>query len=164
MLAAKRQSRKRADKMAKELTAESLADIVSKKGLAEAQRTVEEQSGALRTQRDKLKEELSEAEKRLSIYETLLISAVKVAAKTAGIQLSLPAVRAPRGTGGGKATPEQVESVFGALGKVPLTLGGVCKAGEFQDSEMVSAALRKLVADKRVKAEGERRGKRYSAA
>lgn len=96
--------------MAKEITLELLAETVARQGLAAARGMVDGACADVDAAIDRARAAIAAAQaqledlgKRRSMYQTLLIGAVKKASTEAGIELAAPAVRAAVGAGEAKA-------------------------------------------------------------
>ena len=120
-------------------------------------------------QRSKIEEQAADVRKELDKADEKIAAALERAAKEHNIPVEVITGkgrgRPPKGAGSGsaKATDAEVKKVLRAIPKGKgnaLTSGEVAKATEFSTST-VSPVLKQLVADKKIKAAGERRARRY---
>lgn len=129
--------------MAKEITLELLSETVARQGLAAARAVVDQACTDIDAAIERARASIAAAQaqmedltKRRSMYQTLLIGAVKKASMEAGIELAAPAARpAPAPAGEGKATrskgvyPETAEQfVLNLLGAKPASTSAIGKA------------------------------------
>jgi hypothetical protein len=146
-----------------ELTVESLAKVVANKGLAEAAKAMESRKAALQVRIDDGKA----AEKEMSQIQTILIGAVKMASKEAGIMLFASAVATPGGGRGRKTAADKdaflaaVKPVVEKAGTDGLTWREIQKAAPGIESP--TGATRSKWLEEAFTGKGEKGSKRYSA-
>lgn len=159
-----------------QLTTERLAEIILEKGLAAAVKEVESEREKLETEIERARANLEQAQRRLSILESVLTGAVKKSSRELGIQLDKSAIReqepAPESSGKTRSrmTVEEIESARSAVlqalrkaGSQGLAIGGVEKV-----SGAKRATLRKWLSEwedeGKIKKEGSKRDMRYIIA
>lgn len=163
--------------MAKQVTKESLAEIISKKGLAAAQAELTERREKLIADIDKAEAAIKTAEEALEAahkedaqLDSLLFAAVNLASKQAGI-LPATAMREKLPTGKrNRMTAEQAEAAKAkvaatvkAAGKDGAALKDVAKALPDVPKPTLTKFLGALTEEKAIKREGEKKNTRYFA-
>ncbi len=130
---------------------------------------MQERIEALQTQRDDFDRQIESVKQQMESLDEAIRIGLTHAAREAGLKFSLNGNGNGNAAGARKGGADKIsnEHTSQVLAAVPegrrdaLTFGGICKAVDISDGTVVSAALKRLISDKKINTLGERRAKRY---
>ena len=152
----------------KDLTVESLSEIIQSKGLEAAKATVARSKSSLEVEAGQVAAQIAELERRQEdlkrrqgTFDTLLIGALRRAASDMGIVLSAPAAPAKKGERKGRLSKEEKASALARILEAVREGGkegakrarietGLAAAGLSMSYQTLDNLLKKLLAEKRI--------------
>ena len=130
---------------------------------AKEKTTLQETLANLNEQRKALDAQIKELDKQLDSIDEDVHAAILHCLRDEGFRPYTDVTHAPRGSKNTDVSDADTATVLDAIGEgkaSAMTFGQISKAAGV-DGSIASIAIRQLLADDKLKAEGERRGKKY---